>query len=62
MNFSAEVISHKVAVYREVREFHESEIARIDELLQQLEWEGVEDDEGEVIPFANCTAFESEDS
>jgi len=60
MNFSAELISYKIAVFREMREFHTSEIARIDKLLQQWEWEDVENHEGEVIPFANYSSAEDE--
>jgi hypothetical protein len=53
MNFSAEIVSHKVAVYQEIREFHTGEIQRIDRLMEELEWESVEDEEGEIIPCAN---------
>jgi len=55
MTCSIEVIDYKVAVYRELRELHQREIARIDRLLRELGWEAVESDEGEVISYADCT-------
>jgi uncharacterized protein YjaG (DUF416 family) len=54
MTTSIEAIDYKVSIYRELREFHEREIARIDSLLQELEWQAAESDEGEVISYADC--------
>jgi hypothetical protein len=59
MTCSIEVIDYKVAVYRELRELHEREIARIDRLLRELGWEIAESDEGEVISYADCTDLSS---
>lgn len=57
MNFSAEIISQKVAVYMQLRSFLVSELERIDKLIQQLQWEGIEDESGEIICFADYSNF-----
>ncbi|MEG4120073.1 hypothetical protein QUA20_04385 [Microcoleus sp. Pol7_A1] len=59
MTYSIEVIDYKVAVYRELRELHEREIARIDRLLRDLGRETVESEEGEVISYADCADLSS---
>lgn len=59
MTCSIEIIDYKVAIYTELRELHEREIARIDRLLRELGWEAVESDEDEVISYADCTDYRS---
>lgn len=57
MNFSAEIISQKLAVYMQLRSLLVSELERIDTLIQQLQWENIEDDSGEIVSFADYSNF-----
>lgn len=57
MNFSAEIISQKIAVYMQLRLLLVSELKRIDTLIQQLQWEDIEDECGEIVSFADYSNF-----
>ncbi|HEY9801797.1 MAG TPA: hypothetical protein V6D25_15675 [Leptolyngbyaceae cyanobacterium] len=56
MNFSAEIISKKIAMYMELRSFLLSELERIDKSIQQLQFEDIEND-GEILSFADFSDF-----
>lgn len=58
MNYSSNAASLQVAILREMREFLERELSRIDNLLAEREYHPVEDDEGDPISWSDYSDSE----
>ncbi|MGD1702694.1 hypothetical protein [Dapis sp. BLCC M229] len=62
MNYSAEIKRQKIAVLTEVKETFQREIDRINRLIQEWEYETVENDRGDIISYADYFDLELRDS
>lgn len=49
----------QITIIKEVKETYQREVARLERLLQELECESLENDEGDIISYADYFDLES---
>ncbi|MDJ0516869.1 MAG: hypothetical protein QNJ74_11660 [Trichodesmium sp. MO_231.B1] len=59
MSYSADIKRQKIAVLTEVKETFQREIERINRLIQECEYETVENHQGDIISYADYFDLES---